>query len=142
MEASTDSEPVAARLRGTFRSKVSNGSRILPYGDGRSASARRFRDLVEVISNDLGGGEHLSEAQRQLVRRASLLSAESERLEAQWARSEKDFDVATYALLTNCLRRVCETVGLQRVARPVDGPLTLDEIQRHIDAQKPWEDAP
>jgi len=106
------------------RNKVSNGAKLLPFTDGRLAGARRFKDLCADISADLGGVDHLSEAQRQLVRRASLLSAESERLEAQWARNDKTFNVAEYAMLANCLRRICETIGLQRVARPVDGPLT------------------
>jgi hypothetical protein len=56
--------------------------------DGRSATARRFKDLVEDISADLGGKELLSEGQRQLIRRAAMLSAECERLEALAARGE------------------------------------------------------
>src|ERR1700730_445189 len=49
------------------RSKLSNG-KILPLNDGRSATARRFRDLVIDIAADLGGKEHLSEGQKQLIR--------------------------------------------------------------------------
>jgi hypothetical protein len=52
------------------RSKLSNG-KILPLNDGRSATARRFKDLVEDIASDLGGKAHLSEGQRQLIRRAA-----------------------------------------------------------------------
>jgi hypothetical protein len=73
--------------------------------------------LIEDISADLGGGDHLSEGQRQLIRRAALLSAEAERLEALWARGEAEFDIGIYGVLTNSLRRVLECVGLKRVAR-------------------------
>jgi hypothetical protein len=38
-------------------------------------TARRFKDLVEDIAADLGGKD--SEGQRQLIRRAVMLSAES-----------------------------------------------------------------
>jgi hypothetical protein len=34
--------------------------------DGRSQTARRFRDLVETIGNDLGGVDNFSEGQKQL----------------------------------------------------------------------------
>ena len=86
--------------------------------DGRSATARRFRDLYEDIGADLSGLDFISEAQRQLVRRASLLSAECERLEALWSRGEAEFDIQLYVVMTNALRRVLETLGLKRVPRP------------------------
>jgi hypothetical protein len=38
--------------------------------DGRSVTARRFKDLYEDIAADLGGLDQLSEGQRQLIRRA------------------------------------------------------------------------
>jgi len=71
------------------RSKLSNGSKLLPMTDGRSATARRFRDLFEDICGDLGGCDLLSEGQRQLAKRAALLSAECERLEALAVRDER-----------------------------------------------------
>jgi hypothetical protein len=71
-----------------FRSKVSNG-RLLPMTDGRSATARRFRDLIFDIAGDLGGMAQLTTAEVQLVRRASMLSAECERHEALAARGDK-----------------------------------------------------
>ena len=37
------------------RSRVTNGSKMLPGVDGRSAAARRFRDLVGDFGRDLGG---------------------------------------------------------------------------------------
>jgi hypothetical protein len=69
------------------RSQVGNGAKFLPMTDGRSATARRFKDLVQDISSDLGGVALLSEGQRQLIRRAAMLSAECERHEALSARA-------------------------------------------------------
>jgi hypothetical protein len=53
--------------------------------DGRTQTALRFRDLVEQISNDLGGPDLLSEGQRQLIRRAASLSIMAEAIEADMA---------------------------------------------------------
>jgi hypothetical protein len=55
----------AAVVRRRLTAAVANGSKLLPLTDGRSATARRFRDLVEDICGDLGGAAHLSEGQRQ-----------------------------------------------------------------------------
>jgi hypothetical protein len=116
------------------RSRVGNGAKLLPATDGRSMTARRFKDLVEDIAADLGGKDFLSEGERQLIRRAGLLSAECERQEAMAARDERrpggdeiawkdaalfQFDIDRYVIMTNALRRVLETVGLKRVSRDV-----------------------
>jgi hypothetical protein len=112
--------PQITRRPAAHRSRVANGSKLLPLTDGRSASARRFKDLIEDIMLDLGGADMLSEGQRQLIRRAAMLSAESERLEARWARGESEFEIGAYATLTNALRRVLETLGLKRMPWPVN----------------------
>ena len=136
MDSAVDT-PSFTKRSSTVRSKLANGSKLLPLTDGRSATARRFRDLIEDISSDLGGASYLSEAQRQLIRRLSMLSAESERQEAMWPRGEAEFDINAYTVLTNAMRRVAETLGLRRVPRPTNGPQTIDEITRHINAQSP-----
>jgi uncharacterized small protein (DUF1192 family) len=71
------------------------------------------------VANDLGGLDLLSEGQKQLIRRAATLSAESERLEAEWANG-RNFDLTAYSTTANCLRRIFESLGLKRVARPVE----------------------
>lgn len=87
--------------------------------DGRSATARRFKDLVEDISADLGGKDHLSEGQRQLIRRAAMLSAESERMEALAARGEAEFDIDLYGMICDRLGRLFGRIGLERKSRDV-----------------------
>jgi hypothetical protein len=100
------------------RSRVANGSKLLPLTDGRSATARRFKDLIDDISGDLGGADRLSEGQRQLIRRAAMLSAESERLEAMSIRGEA-FDLDAYGVLCDRLGRLLQRIGLHRVPRDV-----------------------
>ncbi len=119
--------PQQTRLKSQGRSRVTNGSKLLPLADGRSVTARRFKDLVEFICADLGGADQLSEGERQLVRRAAALSAECERQEALWARGEAEFDIAAYSILTNAVRRVFETIGLKRVPRDVTPRMSLAE---------------
>jgi hypothetical protein len=72
METNTATTAPVGRRSASLRSKLGNGSKLLPMTDGRSATARRFRDLIEDISADLGGVAMLSEGQRQLVRRAAM----------------------------------------------------------------------
>jgi hypothetical protein len=102
---------------------VGNGAKLLPMTDGRSATAGRFKDLVEDIAADLGGKEHLSEAQRQLVRRAAMLSAECERQEALSARGEAEFNCELYGTMCDRLGRLFGRLGLERVARDVTSTL-------------------
>jgi hypothetical protein len=99
-----------------LRSKMSNG-RLLPMTDGRSATARRFKDLVEDIAADLGGKAMLSEGQRQLIRRAAMLSAECERQEALAARGEAEFNCELYGTMCDRLGRLFGRLGLERVSR-------------------------
>ncbi len=122
MENSAETTAQLASRSKHNRSRVGNGAKLLPLTDGRSATARRFKDLYGDIGADLGGLDWLSEAQRQLVRRAAMLSATCEMHEALSARGEKEFDIQLYVVMTNALRRVLETVGLKRVSRDV----TLD----------------
>jgi hypothetical protein len=49
---------------------------------GRSAEARRFKDLVSSFAASLGGEGALTEAERALIRNAALLTLQSERLQA------------------------------------------------------------
>jgi hypothetical protein len=117
METAANTQQPAKRPK-QQRSRVANGSKLLPLTDGRSATARRFKDLIDDISGDLGGADRLSEGQRQLIRRAAMLSAESEMMEAKAIRGEA-FDVGEYGVLCDRLGRLFQRIGLARVARDV-----------------------
>ena len=79
------------------RSRVSNGTAILPGVDGRSTWVRRLRDLIALHLSDLGGEDATSEAERSIVRRIATLTVELERMES----------------------RLLESIGLKRVPRDV-----------------------
>jgi hypothetical protein len=116
---------IAGRQR-AHRSSVSNGSRLFAIAglDGRTQTARRFRDLVEAVTADLGGADILSEAQRQLIRRASALSIMAEAVEADLVR-DLGLDINNYGMICDRLRRILESLGLARVARPVNDDATV-----------------
>ena len=52
----------------TTRSKVSNGTQLLRGVDGRSSSARRFRDLVRAYEGEFDGS--LTEVERGQIKQA------------------------------------------------------------------------
>jgi hypothetical protein len=88
--------------------------------DGRTGAARRVRELVASIESDLGGGEHLTAGQRQLIQRAGVLGAFIEDSEVRWACGEP-IDVGEYLAAINAQRRVLVTLGLERKARDAGG---------------------
>jgi hypothetical protein len=100
-------------------SKVTNGSKLfLPGVDGRSAIARRARDIFDAFCRDLGGHDQLSEAQTQLVRRASMISIKCEMMESHGANGEQ-IDLDVFGKLTDRLGRTLQRLGIKRVPRDV-----------------------
>jgi hypothetical protein len=119
----------ADSLAPNSRSKVTNGRALFVEADGRSAWARRYKDLVEAHVADLGGVENLSEARRQLIRRAATIEAELEKQEgALSAGGTIDLDV--FGRATGQLRRLLESLGLERTKKNVT-PSLADIIARH-----------
>jgi hypothetical protein len=86
--------------------------------DGRTGAAKAAKALIADLSADLGGVDRLSAAERALVVRAAVSTAMLEHIETVWL-SGGDLDVAAYTALTNNLRRLLTTVGLQRRPRDV-----------------------
>lgn len=109
------------------KSRVGNGSVLLPGVDGRSAWARRAKD---VLSEHLSDVPDASAAERSIIRRASVLTVELERLEAQFALAgEADAETLDlYGRVSGNLRRLLEAVGLRRRAKDV-GPTLADIIR-------------
>jgi hypothetical protein len=103
------------------RSSVSNGSTLLSGVDGRSCWARRLRDLIELHEADRGGQSNISEAERAIIRRASTLIVEAERLEAKFALAgeAEPADLDLYQRISNSMRRLFEAVGIERRPRDV-----------------------
>jgi hypothetical protein len=65
------------------QSKVSNRRKLLLGIDGRSAVARRFRDIVVDLVHECGGEESLSTAELGLIRQAAAMTLQAEVLETR-----------------------------------------------------------
>lgn len=116
----------------TTRSAITNGSRLLAGEvDGRTAPAKRYRDILAEISSDVGGPDIMSEAQRQLARLAAALSVEAEQMAAKSISGEVPLDVDAFGALSDRLGRVFNRLGLRRVAKTV-GPRTITEYAAQL----------
>jgi hypothetical protein len=119
--------------RARARSKATSGRRVFVEGDGNSAWARRYRDLISAHCQDLGGVDLLSEAQLSLIRRASAIELELEQMEGKLSMGEQvDLDVFTRS--ASHLRRLFETLGIGR--RPRNVTPTLSEYLAGLRANK------
>jgi hypothetical protein len=89
--------------------------------DGRSLWVRRLRDLINLYTTDLGGAENCSAAERSLIQRASCLTVELEFMESRFAAagSATPEQLNLYAVVAGTLRRLLQTVGLQRRAKDI-----------------------
>jgi hypothetical protein len=101
-------------------SGASQKMKLLTIGDldGRTRAAQMVSKTISAIASDLGGNEHLSTGEHQIIKRAALTGAMLEDMAARWLLGEP-VDPALYATLSNAERRLLETVGLKRVARDV-----------------------
>lgn len=127
---------VEARPKPEGRSRISNGSSLLPGVDGRSTWVRRLRDLIGLHTSDLGGDDAVSEAERSIVRRIATLEVELERMEVGFAVTgqAQPAQLDLYQRTANSLRRLLESVGLERRAREL--PESLADIAAEIEASK------
>ena len=134
-------EKMAEGSKSKGRSRISNGSNILPGVDGRSTWVRRLRDLISLHLSDLGGENVASEAERSIIRRCAALTVELERMEAVFAlageATPESLDL--YQRVANSLRRLLESIGIKRVPRDITP--TLAEIANEIAASKREEHA-
>lgn len=97
--------------------------------DGRSTWVRRLRDLIALHLSDLGGEDAVSEAERSIVRRVATLTVELERMESVFAVAgeARPDQIDLYQRTANSLRRLLESVGLERRQRTVSFE---DEVAR------------
>jgi hypothetical protein len=116
------------------RSRITNGTALLPGVDGRSPWVRRCKDVIAAHQSDIPDA---SAAERSIIRRASVLTVELERMERQFALAgEADPEqLDLYARVAANLRRMLESVGLQRRAREV-GPSLGDILRQGIEEQR------
>jgi hypothetical protein len=122
-----------------LRWNIEHGKRSLTFYASHVAAYKKMenqaKDVVAAHLSDLGGVDNTSAAERSIIRRASTLTVELERLEARFATageaSAEDIDL--YARVAGNLRRLLEAVGLQRRARNVgafiDGVSKTTELE-------------
>jgi hypothetical protein len=101
-----------AQRKDPQRSRITNGV-LLPGVDGRSAWSRRAKDVLAAHLSDIPDP---TAAERSIIRRASVLTVELERLEAQFAvAGEADAETLDlYGRTSGNLRRLLEAVGISR----------------------------
>jgi hypothetical protein len=121
-------EPLATSCA-TSRSKVSNGTRLLQNVDGRSSSARRFRDLVRAFEGEFNG--NLTEVDRGQIRQAAALGLRAEQLQAAIVRGET-VDDDHLVRISGESRRIVD--GLKAKAAKRNSPSAdEDELDRYLE---------
>jgi len=125
---------VVERRPSKQRSRLTNGKDLLPDIDGRSAAARRFKDIANQILVDQGGIDQCSESRLQLVRRFAAAAVLAEQMEAALVRGEQ-IDIAEHGLLCSTLVRIAQRIGINRVPRDVS-PSLADLIRADHQAQR------
>lgn len=100
------------------QSRVTNGKALLTGIDGRSKWARRLHDLVANHVDELGGPNEVTQSQFLLIKSAANLTIAMEQLELEFAKEGAANFAAMigYQTLLNSLRRVFETLGVERKA--------------------------
>src|SRR5262245_38768040 len=116
-----------------LRSAVTNGRKLFVEGDGNSAWSRRYRDLIAAFVSDLGGHDALSEAKLALIRRSAALALELEQMEGKLSQGD-EINLDSYGRAASHLRRLLETLGVER--KPKDVTPSLEEYaqQRRFEA--------
>jgi hypothetical protein len=116
------------------RSRITGHTDLLPGLDGRSAGARRFRDLIGAFVSDQGGLDACSEIKVGLIRRLAAASVLAEQLEAK-AMSGADVDVSVFCNLASTTVRIASRLGLERIARDISTPPGVADYVDYIEQQ-------
>ena len=121
---------VVERCVSKQRSRVTNGKTLFVEADQRGPWARRWRDVLGEITNDLGGADLLSEGQKQLARRCATISIACERMEGEAALGN-EIDLDAYGTLTDRLGRALQRLGLKRHPRDITPPDPLEYAREY-----------
>jgi hypothetical protein len=89
--------------------------------------------LLELHLDDMGGRDSLTEAQVSLASRAAAIEVELEQLDGQLSKGES-VDLDVYCRAASHLRRILETIGIERVSKDVT-PSLADIVARHRAAE-------
>jgi hypothetical protein len=114
-----------ARSSTTNRSAVTTGSKLLVGIDGRSPTARRFRDLVQAYAAEVEVGGVLTETQMAMVKTAASLAIQAELMQARIVNGEM-VDSDDLIRLSSEARRILDAIGAKASKRK-PSTLTLTE---------------
>ena len=130
----SSANPTAVERRSSKqRSRLTNGTALLPDIDGRSAIARRFKDIAHGILADQGGADQCSECRLQLVRRFAAVAVLAEQMESRvWPMGSRSTS-RSMLFLCSTLTRLAQRIGTDRRARDVTPPDPL-HYAREYDA--------
>jgi hypothetical protein len=133
--SSTNSRRVVARFAASKRqrSRITNGH-LLPDLDGRSALARRFKDIMAALVSDQGGADRLTEARFQLMRRFAAAAVIAEVMESRLARGAQ-INISEHAQLSSTLVRISARIGINRRFKDITPALPdyLDAVEAEAD---------
>jgi hypothetical protein len=108
------------------RSKMTNRLLSLRAIDGRSAEARRYRDLCEGFAAAFGTTPP-GEREMALIRQAAALTVQAEKLQSAIVRGE-DVDLEQLTRLTNVTTRTLKELGLYKRRRQKPPPTLREYI--------------
>jgi hypothetical protein len=119
-DESDENRPLIPPGYGTDAEEIRAKCRLLTLEgmDGRTAAYRETKRLIDEVTADLGGAEHLSAAEKQMVQHAAVLGAIATDLEAQHLKGRR-IDLNGLATVLNAQRRCFEAVGYRRRQRDV-----------------------
>jgi hypothetical protein len=103
------------------KSRIDNGSALLLGVDGRNGWVRRCKSIISGHIDDLGGEANTSAAERSLIRRASVMTVELEKLEVKFATAEiiSNAEVEFYMRAAENLSRLLHSVGITRRVKDI-----------------------
>jgi hypothetical protein len=105
---------------------------------------RRLADLIRSYEIDLGGADRLSEGQRAILRRASMLILQLEMMESQFAANDgraTPQQLEAYQRSANSIRRLVESLGLNTGRKSREVVPTIEQYQRLVRARDGAEEA-
>ena len=135
-----DSSPVAGvydhgNLRMDAQYRADEKCRLLTLEgiDRRTAAYRETRQLIADIESDLGGAEHISAMERQMVQHGAVLGAIAADMEAKYLLGRK-IDLVVLCRVLNAQRRAFDAIGYRRRQRDVTP--TVDSFLTNLAANE------
>jgi hypothetical protein len=110
----------------------------LPRADGRTVRSRRFRDLVEAYSAELG--HELTEAERSLVQQAAAVQIQCEELQRALVEGG-DIDSDMLIRLSSEHRRLLAGLGAKAIKNKPAGPGLQDYLREKYGEPESTEDS-